>query len=126
MLPLLLLFPLLFVGCHGDEEEVVPLAKPTSVIKVEGPATAVVGESVALEVYFVVANGCGQLGSFGTTTLDSVVTIAVYPVYAGQACTLNLPTRKAIYTYTPVSKGTHTLKFWRGINDYIVKQIEVQ
>ncbi len=104
----------------------MPSPTPTSVIKVEGPDSGKAGEAVLLDVYFVVANGCGQFGSFGTTVQDSATIVAVYPVYIGEVCTLNLPTRKAVYSYTPTTKGKHTLKFWQGTNNYLIKTITVE
>lgn len=122
---LLLLLPFLLMACP-QKENVEPDKENAYVEKVEGPDAGTVGEAVQLDVYFVVKNGCGQFDSFSSSTSQNVTTVLVHPVYIGQACTLNLPTRKVTYTFTPTNRGIHTLKFWQSANTFVSKTITIE
>jgi hypothetical protein len=131
MARLLCIFSLLLFSafsCSKDKEETAdPLEKfPAPVLRVEAPAAATIGETVTLDVYFVVNNGCGEFGSFDVAITGNQQTIKVFPKYREGICTMDLPTRQAAYTFKPGANGTYTFRFWSGLEDeFITKTIVV-
>ncbi|GAB3829459.1 hypothetical protein [Pontibacter rugosus] len=130
MIRLLAIFALfLFCGfsCSKDEEDVSPLEKdPAPVTMVEMPETAVVGQTVTANIYFVVNNSCGNFGSFDVSTDQMTYTIKVFPKYVGETCAMYLPTRQVNYSFKPEKPGIYILKFQAaGENQYITKTLVV-
>ncbi|MCJ8166538.1 hypothetical protein MKJ04_16960 [Pontibacter sp. E15-1] len=131
MKALLLCFTLLTFACFGCTKEADELRLRTAdaapvVQVVVADKVLTVGESATLTVFFEVRNGCGEFGSFDTNSDGQTLTVRVIPHYREGFCTQALETRETTYTFTPKTKGTYTLKFWAGENDYISETIVVQ
>ena len=83
------------------------------------------GNALDLEVLFPVINGCGQFNRFIETSEGKTLTLEVEAIYKGCMCTMDIPTRKATYTFKPSEKGTYTLRFKSADTGYLEKIITV-
>ncbi|TXK45935.1 hypothetical protein FVR03_11555 [Pontibacter qinzhouensis] len=118
---------LLFSAFQCSEDEVIlPATTPAPVTQFTMPERASLGEPVTIEVFFTVNNGCGRFGEFSESRSGNTFTIAVHPVYVGEACTMDMPTRKANYTFIPTIKGTYTFRFWQAQDQYVTRTITIE
>lgn len=96
-------------------------------MRVEAPATAQLGETVAVDVYFQVNGGCGEFGSFDVSSSGKETVVRVVARYKGNVCTDDLPVRMTTYTFRPAEAGTYTLKFRSTPQvGFIIATIEVK
>lgn len=123
----LLLSLFLFFSCSQENEEAKDCItyQKAFVDEVNGPSTANVDETTNIEVKFRVYNGCGRFSEFIETGTEFNKTIEVKAVYKGCICTLNIPTRTAVYEFTPSQPGEYTLKFLKSHEEFIVLNITV-
>lgn len=112
---IILLFFGLTIGCNKDDdkgqddkciENVL-----ASVTAVNAPSTAMVNETINIEVSFQVFNGCGQFGRFIETQNGNSRTIEVEARYEGCICTQDAPIRKVNYEFVPKNAGNYELNF---------------
>ncbi|RPD38215.1 hypothetical protein EG028_26510 [Chitinophaga barathri] len=72
------------------------------------------GLTINMKVTFAVFNGCGQFGSFVSSTQADTLVVKVLGRYPKEAvCTDDIPTRTATFTKTYPSPGTYYIK-WVG------------
>ena len=98
-------------ACSKEDSEPPAQERPAPIVRVEAPATAQIGETVAVDVYFQVNGSCGQFGSFDVSSSGKETVVRVVAKYKGKICTDDLPVRMASYTFRPTEAGTYTLKF---------------
>ncbi|HET7360354.1 MAG TPA: hypothetical protein VFI78_00305 [Salinimicrobium sp.] len=124
---IILLSMFLFFSCSSENEKLTDCIEYQKVFvdEVNGPSTANVGETINIEVKFRVYNGCGRFLEFIETGTEFNKTIEVKAIYKGCICTLNIPTRTAIYKFTPSQPGEYKLKFRTVNNDFIILNITV-
>ena len=96
------------------------------VVKVEGPKTAAVNQSIDLKVSFTCFNGCGNFGNYEQMVNGNTTTINVIAKYEGCICTQDVPTRQSIYSFSAPQAGTYFLKFLRTGNVYLTDTITVR
>lgn len=108
---LLALIVLTTSSCSKEDSEPPAQERPAPTVRVEAPATAQLGETVSMEVYFQVNGGCGEFGSFDVSTSGKETVVRVVARYKGTICTDDLPVRKATYTFRPTESGTYTFRF---------------
>ena len=121
------IFIVSLIACNKtpDNDECLEF-KQSPVSVVTGPATGNINQDINLAVSFSCFNGCGQFGSFNSTTVADTTTIEVIAKYEGCICTQDLPVRQTNYTFRKSQPGTYHLKFMQLHNAYIVHTITVQ
>jgi hypothetical protein len=97
-----------------------------TVTKVEGPKTATVNQTIALNVYFTCFNGCGNFGNYEQTVSGNTSTIKVMAKYQGCICTQDIPARQSLYNFSAAQAGTYYLKFLQANDLYLIDTITVQ
>ena len=97
----------------------------TVVIDVKGNTETEVNKDLILEVFFPVSNGCGLFNEFKETIDGKIITVSVEAIYKGCICTMDVPTRVALYTFTPTEAGVYTLRFKSTTDTFIEKTITV-
>jgi hypothetical protein len=100
--------------------------KKEFVTKVTAPLTAKPDESVAIEVQFVVNNGCGSFRRFIETGDLYSKTIEVEARYEGCYCIQIMMEITETYYFIAGSSGNYELKFRSGDNEFIIVNITVE
>lgn len=129
ILPVIFALAIFLPACSKSQEEDDTLCTSfniSPVIKVEGPKTAAINQTIALSVYFSCFNGCGNFGNYEQTVSGNTTTIKVIAKYQGCICTQDIPTRQSTYNFSAAQAGTYYLKFLQASNVYITDTITVQ
>jgi len=128
IIPILIFFGLA-IGCNNDDnkDQTDTCIKnvPVFVTAVNAPPTAMVNETVAVEISFQVFNGCGQFGRFIETQNSTSKTIEVEATYEGCICTQDAPTRTVNYQFIPKTVGNYELKFKSNPTEFSTVNIMV-
>lgn len=77
------------------------------------PATALVNQEVPIEVRFSGTSGCLGFDFFEEKQDGKMIEVILHAKYEGCICTMDIPTRTAIYTFKASEAGTYYLKFWQ-------------
>jgi hypothetical protein len=83
------------------------------VVAVEAPDTGMINQEIAVEVTFVVFNGCGQFGRFDEVVEKNLVRINLIAKYSGCICTADIPRRTTTYSFRTSTPGMYILQFDR-------------
>lgn len=112
---LMSLFMLITISCsNGDDEVSIANNELTYAISVDASSEGFVGETIYIDVSFVVMNGCGEFGKFVESGNGFTRNIEIEAEYEGSICTQNLPVRQTTYEFTPNSPGEYIFKFRSG------------
>lgn len=126
MIFFLLLFSFALISCSDDDDQTECISFETeNVTSVDAPETAMVDETVDIEVDFTVSNSCGEFSRFLETGSATTRQIVVEAIYEGCACNEVIETITAVYTFTPEEPGEYEMNFASGENDFITANITV-
>lgn len=92
---------------------------------VSGPTNALVGETVSLDVNFVVYNDCGFFNQFYEEVIDGNKYITVNAIYEGCQCEDIALIKSTVYSFSSSTIGTYVLRFKVTNTSYIEHTIEV-
>ena len=126
LLVILMIFGL-FIGCNDDddwEEECISIGTEY-VTSVLSPTSALVNETINIELEFIVYNGCGEFGKFIETQNNNVLNITIEAKYEGSVCTKDIPTRKVNYQFSPQSTGNYELNFRSSPTEFISVNLSI-
>lgn len=96
------------------------------VVKVEGPKTTAVNQSIDLKILFTCFNGCGNFGNYEQIVNGNTTTINVIAKYEGCICTQDVPIRQSTYSFSAPQAGIYFLKFSQTGNVYLTDTITVR
>lgn len=115
---------LLMVSCIQSEKDCLTynLANITDVV---APDSASVNEDVAIEVTFIVSNGCGGFNEFQEGVLNNGPLIQVESVYEGCVCTEAIETIKVDYIFNKSTPGPYDFAFRSNTGETILKTIVI-
>ena len=95
---IILICPILFSNCEKKEECVE--YKTASVIGIQAPSNAVVGEVVSFDVQMEIPNGCGEFDRFITTSKGTNVKVIAISRHSGCNCATGPKIIRSTYTST--------------------------
>ncbi|TBW27896.1 hypothetical protein [Gramella sp. KN1008] len=120
------LFVLMNVSCNEDDVETDCITGEVALIdKVEAPETAMVNETVSIDVTFLIKNTCGSFTDFKESSTEEGKIIEVLVAYFGCNCAQAIKKDTRTYEFTPRSAGVYQLNFRSSTNELITINIEV-
>lgn len=109
------LFMFITSSCSNDDDNSVANYKLTYAISADAASpVGFVGETILIDISFVVMNGCGEFGRFIESGIGLNKNILIEAKYEGLICTQDLPIRKTTYEFTPNAPGEYVFKFKSG------------
>jgi len=106
-------------------ENVEPVGQISPIVATDLPEHGSVGEEISFTVSHIVFNGCGYFSSQKTHRTGNIFIVTYYAQYRDGICTMNIPTLKTNYIFTPSKAGIYTFKFNGGDNGYLIQTIVV-
>jgi len=131
---ILLFIPLIFLlnACEKSPKESDKLPESIDslvhhdVLKVEGPSTSLINQSVTLTVYYPTASGCEYVSKFMTEIDNRNILIKAYGgIIRNAFCTFEAVPKTINYNFTPTEKGQFIFKFINRDNSIISHSLRV-
>lgn len=114
------------LSCSDNNDERECRAQEIAYInEVDAPATAKVGETVAIDVTFSMTNTCGEFSRFVETSDEQGLIIRVEADYKGCICGHTIIEDTQSYEFSPQSAGIYELNFRSSPSEFITVNIEV-
>ena len=121
-------FLILMTICSCDQLSDTVSISP--IIGTDLPANCNVGETIAIKVYHVVFNGCGEYLKHEAVENGNVITVKFYAKYPkGQICPDNIPTLETNYYFQAKQKGDIYFRFFQDNyngQEYLLDTLRVQ
>lgn len=115
------------ISCNNDDDQddCGSTFETAFVDSINAPETGNVGETIPVEVVFLVANGCGVFNKFEETSNGNSQTIVVKAEYECRACTQAIERKAVTYNFSASVPGDYELKFKSGLDEYIIVNITI-
>lgn len=115
----------LISSCSSDDGGESILVKRGEVTAVDGPTTAIAGETITLNVSYNIENSCGAFYRFSEVVTGQTKTIDTEVVYTGENCGSNPTTATQPYQVTVIQPGTYNFKFRKTGVQFITHTIVI-
>ena len=122
---ILIIFQLLYSCNDGEAEDKCLSTGIGYITSVNAPASGLVGETIDIELDFIVINGCGEFGKFIENQNNTILDIEIEAKYDGCICTQDIPTRKIKYQFIPESTGNYELNFKSSPTEFITVTLSI-
>lgn len=117
---------ILCTGCNKKAKNVC-LAYPVApALSVEGVTSGNVNQDIPFNVAFALINGCGSFSRFEESAIGNTITVNVITKYEGCVCAEIYGEQKKEYFFKRSIPGNYQIKFNKGDNTYITKDIFIQ
>lgn len=116
----------MLTSCSKDEQNRdCNSTKNTPVQEINAPETAVVNQTVEIEVSFFLNNSCGSFSKFLAEGTERSRIVYIETNYEGCTCAQVIKSETRIYEFTPTETGTYMLKFQKTPDTLTEIKIEV-